>query len=241
MNKTLIYILVSGASALAGGVAGYFICKKRLQEKFDNDLVEAINKEIESIRKTRELEKDIPKDEDDSQTHKLERDAVVDLIYEQFPQVSLDSDRVDAIVEKLVECNDRGLSEEAMIEELGDFLDEQGFMDEDPEAEDEGPNFNSIMADYRGRIEVIPLSDYRNLPPTFDFVTYHYFEEDDVLIDDGDLVIDDVDATVGDALLHFDEEEDDGDTVYLINGDYGLAIEVIRLHSSYSAWNGWRL
>lgn len=236
-----------------------------MQDKFDTELSEAINQELESIREAKEnissdktdLEVPIYASNEHGDRADYERD-VERIIREKFPDVELNPYRVRLVADKLLDCSNRCLAEQETTAELIKFFaemegpsEESGKVkfhadnepydpdEEDPDYEDEGPDFEDIMDEYRGRIEVIPNSDYRNLPPTFEFVTYHYFEEDDVLIDDGDMVIDDIEGTVGDALVHFDEEENDGDTVYLINGDYGLAIEIVRFHSSYENWSDW--
>ncbi len=124
MNKTLIYILVSGASALAGGVAGYFLCKKRLQDKFDEELSDAINEELASIRKARaEEKKKIEADsepieeinEDDDQPGVSEKD-IYQMVYEEFMTqaeeagMPLNEYRISLLTNCLVDSRKKGLS-----------------------------------------------------------------------------------------------------------------------------------
>lgn len=268
MANTLKYILIGGVSFLVGGISGYFVCKKRFQAKFDEELSEKLNEELNTIRKVHEESSvgkrkdispvdeacDMPKEDviDAISSKPIDIDKVKEMILEEFPDEDLNEYRVTLVVQKMLDIQSQNLTIDEADAELKNFLaemqsppedepeeddDEGDIFDED--AEEDTYTYNDIMDEYKGRIEVIPNSDYRNLPPTFEFVTYHYFEEDDILIDDVDLIIEDIDGVVGDALVHFDEEEDDADTVYLINGDYGLAIEIVRLHSSYAEWNGW--
>lgn len=266
MNSIIKYILVSGASGLAGGIAGYFISKKKLQKVFDKELSEAINNEIETIREMKKTSsksdqsdgddishEDIPTDTENVQNlPKVDIDKVLEMIHNEFPNEDLNEYRMSLVSQKLINMQKEGLTIDEADAELKKFIknmdsiiedDDEDYKDnendEDPDYEDEGPNFNDIMDDFRGRVEVVPYTDYRALPVTFEFVTYHYFEEDDILIDDQDMIIDDMEGTVGDALSHFGEEEDDKDVVYLFNGDYGLAIEIVRFHASYAEWNGW--
>lgn len=267
MINALKYILIGGVSFLVGGTAGYLICKKQLQNKFDEELSEKLNEELSNIRKAHEESSigkkgDIPPVDEAYDVSKkdilptissepIDLDQVRKMIREEFPGEDLNEQHVTLVAQKMLDIQAQKLTIDEADAELKNFLAEmQSPSEDEPEEEDEEDIFdedvegdtytyNDIMDEYKGRIEVIPLSDYRNLPPTFEFVTFHYFEDDDVLIDDGDLIVDDIEGTVGDALVHFDEEEDDGDTVYLINGDYGLAIEIVRLHSSYAGWSGW--
>lgn len=257
MNKTVIYILVSGASALAGGVAGYFLCKKRLQDKFDEELSDAINEELASIRKARAEEK--KKIEADAEAIEEVNEVddekdIYQMVYDEFMTQAEESGtplneyRVSLLTNCLVDSRKKGLSSEETYEAINKMMAEAESPEEDDEEDpdideetiiDDEPQL--VMEEYASNSpEVIPLQDYTALPPYFDFVTFHYFEQDDVLLDDGDMIVDDVDGVVGDGLVHFGEcDENDDDTVYVVNGRMGLAIEIVRMHAAYSEWNGW--
>lgn len=254
MNKTLSYVIVGGASALIGAVAGYIFCKKRMQNLFDQQLADRINEEITSIRESRKskTEENQPEVEEERPASQINDEQIKQLI-----ETTLDCDITDfnpyryaLLSAEIQKCFEKGRAsvdeiEEAIANVIATFdspPDDDEECNPDIDEEDLGVSEEpqTVMDTYAEEPpHVIPLSDYRNLPPYFEFLTFHYFEEDDVLLDDGDEIVDDIDGTVGDALVHFDEEEDDGDCVYVINGQMGNAIEIVRLHSSYADWSGW--
>lgn len=254
MNKTLTYILVGGASALAGAVAGYFFCKKQMQDEFDKELSDAINEELAKIRNRREETKvsnssEYGEEESHTEVNEETIEEAKRLIYDEFgDEDALNDCRVDILANTLVDCSRRGLSQEETQKELADLMaqfespqdddPDETYLDEDDLIDYEEPQ--RVMEEWEDKPPmVIPEEDYRALPPYFDPLTFHYFEEDDVLIDDKDMIVDDVDNIVGDALIHFDENENDGDCVYVVNGPMGLAIEIVRMHVAYTDWNGW--
>ncbi len=249
MNKTLSYILVGGASALAGVVAGYILCKKRLEIKFQEELSEAVNKELEGIRASK-------KEEHPDKPHVVvnpldyvQESDIYQMIYDEFAEEAekagkpLNSYHVSLLAQCLMTCRENRFTEEETKIAIEKLMAEMGSPDDDEEDdidEDGAEEPQLVMEEYQNNPpEVIPLEEYSCLPSYLTTLTFHYFEEDDVLIDDGDMVVDDIDDVVGDALVHFGDGSDDDDTVYVVNGRLGLAIEIVRLHSSYSGWNGW--
>lgn len=66
-----------------------------------------------------------------------------------------------------------------------------------------------------------------------DFVglTYTYFNEDDILLDEGDDVVDKPEELVGDMLSHFDDRQE---VMYVRNNALGIDFEIIRRFSSYA-------
>lgn len=252
MNKAFTYILVGGASALAGAIAGYIFCKKELQHRFDKELEDAINEEISSIRNRNESRCE-NKDTQQKPVPHVKEDFMAyaeNLIRNEFPDENLNDYRVMTVASAMAHWMDEGLTEDKATERLNELMasfeyptedDEDPNVDED-DIEDEDPQ--AVMEEYMDKPpEIVSEHDYRRLPPYFDFVTFHYYEEDDVLTDDKDMVVDDVDRVVGDALNHFgydaaEMNNGDDDVVYVVNGDYGLAIEIERIHSSYEAWLG---
>lgn len=243
MNKTLSYILVGGASALIGGIAGYIFCKKKLQDKYDEAVTEAINKELEKIRKARRKET-TPNDIDDKIKNNRYANFYIKeakkVIYEMFPNETLSEYKVVLVANCLLECHEQSLDEIATSDKLNElFASFESPQDDIPE-EDLGTsyeedNIQAVMDDYASHPpHVISEEEYASLPPAFDFLTYKYFE-DDILIDDGDdEIITNVEEVVGDALVQFG----DNDMVYVINGKQAMAIEIIRMNCTYQAWSG---
>ena len=250
MNKLFSYILVGGASALAGAAAGYFICKKRMEDLVEDEVASRVNEELSRIRElaSKDETNDIVEDteETDVEVSREDMDQALNLVYQEFGG-EINTYRAHVLAKTLCECRSKGLSEEetdaklrAMIDEFQasdneDTEDGEEYIDPD-EVDEEEPQ--SVMADYANQPpHVIPYSDYCNLPPYFEVLTFQYFEDDDVLIDDQEEIVDDAEGAVGDALVHFDEEED-GDYVYVVNGQRGNAIEIIRRHQSYAEYCG---
>lgn len=66
-----------------------------------------------------------------------------------------------------------------------------------------------------------------------DFVglTYTYFNEDDILLDEGDDVVDKPEELVGDMLSQFDARQE---VMYVRNNALGIDFEIIRRFSSYA-------
>lgn len=66
-----------------------------------------------------------------------------------------------------------------------------------------------------------------------DFVglTYTYFNEDDILLDEGDDVVDKPEELVGDMLSQFDDRQE---IMYVRNNALGIDFEIIRRFSSYA-------
>lgn len=259
MNKILSHILVGGASALAGVVAGYFLCKKRLETKFQEELSEAVNEELLAIR-NRNIFSSLDYDGDTKEEYAdkphfvpnpldyVQESDIYQMIYDEFAEEAekagkpLNPYHVSLLTQCLTTCRENQFNEEETKTAIEKLMAEMESPDDDEEDidEDGAEEPQLVMEEYQNNPpEVIPLSEYSCLPSYLTALTFHYFEEDDVLIDDGDMVVDDIDGVVGDALVRFGDGSDDSDTVYVVNGRLGLAIEIVRLHSSYSGWNGW--
>lgn len=256
MNKALSYILVSGASALAGVVAGYFFCKKRLNDKFQEELSKAVNEELAIIRSLKDI-RSVDFDGDvkngslvwEGEPTDVTKDSdIYQMIYDEFADQAekagtpLDDYRVSLLTQCLSTCRENNFTEEETTKAIEKLMAEMESPEEDEDDVDEDGTEEPqlVMDEYQNNLpEVISLHEYSCLPSYLTALTFHYFEEDDVLLDDGDEVVDDIDGVVGDALVRFGDGSDDSDTVYVVNGRLGLAIEIVRLHSSYSRWNGW--
>lgn len=258
MNRTLNYILVGGVSALIGAVAGYVFCKKQFENKIEDVISERINKELEILRKvkrsstdiTAPLEKhgdkedvDIFYDEDDiSYVQK-----VTELFDKMFPNYEL-NDYKRAIIENEfynMFSNNCSISYNEVKDRFKKILTSfESPQDDIPEEDlgtsyDEDYNIQAVMDEYASRPpHVISPEEFAALPPAFDIMTYKYFD-DDVLLDDGDEFITDVEKYVGDALVRFGTNLECPDSVYVLNGQYGCAIEIIRMHCAYVNWSGY--
>lgn len=239
MNKTTLSIIVGSASAMVGAVAGYFVAVKYLDVKYSTIYEEKLNTELSNIRKAQQKQEErrnkdsvsisrkdlkelgiVPSDErpieiTETEYHKIRREAEKPSEEELYQ--SLDSD-------KDVELDADGdpIDPSEVADEY--WMDTPDFWDDKPAT-------------------IISLDEYRDLSPSLDRVTFHYYDEDDTLVDDGDQIVDDITHIIGEALTKFGPEaaalaDGDEDAVYVVNGQMNLAIEVVRLHQSYESYMG---
>lgn len=239
MNKTTLSIIVGSASAVVGAVAGYFVAMKYLDTKYSAVYEEKLNTELSNIRKAQQKQEErrnkdsvwvsradlndlgiVPTDGKpiemtETEYHKIRREAMTPS-EEDIYQKS-DSDEV-------VELDNDGdpIDPSEVADEY--WMDTPDFWDDKPAT-------------------IISLDEYRDLPSYFDHVTFHYYAEDDTLVDDGDQIVDDITRFVGEALTRFGPEaaalaDGDEDAVYVVNGKINLAIEVVRLNQSYASYMG---
>lgn len=265
------YIFVGGASALVGGIAGYFFAKKKLEDKYYEDLNKAIDEECGKIR-------------EEAAKHPFQPTSTLSPSHEVVNPMERIPDAVAALF-----ASKNGY-DASLREEYRKRWEAIGYSDEDIStwlhaldakadvdrkwkekmSAEYGPDdlpFEDLGADYEPQQDefddgetpdeyyeqkfhgdegpvVVTLERYQELPSYYQPVTFHYFEDDDVLIDDGDMIVEDIFATVGDALSKFGNEamemNNDADAVYVKNGKYGLAIEIVRMRGSYEAFMGVR-
>lgn len=229
MNKTLTYILVSGASALAGCISGYFLASKLLKDELQKEYENAVNEEISRIRAKHSVTSD--DEEEVKRDITLEKREQTD--YSSYASANIYNDIVEHIT------NDP--------EEVERVREENPNMFEDDEEEEEVFEEDIIKPDDYGSFygqppQVISQQEYTSLPTIFEFVEIKYFEGDDVLCDEQNQPIDDVTGAVGDALEHFGEEaaslnaDGDEDRLYVVNGIYCIAYEIERYNMSYEEW-----
>lgn len=229
MNKLTLSLIIGSASAVAGAVAGYFVAAKYLDTKYSAIYEEKLNTELSNIRRAHQKQEERRnKDSVSISREDLKDMGVVVSTDEPIQPSSVEYHKIQKTDRDPLE-NDEDLDEE------GDPIDQSEVADEywmdTPDFWDGKP------------ATIISLEEYRELPSYFDPVTYHYYAEDDVLVDDGDQVIDDITHFVGEALTKFGPEaaalsDGDEDAVYVINGQLSLAIEVVRLHQSYASYMG---
>lgn len=228
MNKLTLSIIVGSASAVAGAVAGYFIAAKYLDTKYSAIYEEKLNTELSNIRRAHKEQEE----QRNKNSISISRENLKDLgiVPSDGKPIKLSETEYHKIRKEAMK-----ISEEVELDTDGDPIDPSEVADEywmdTPDFWDGKP------------ATIISLDEYRDLSPHFDPVTFHYYAEDDVLVDDGDQIIDDVTYVVGEALTKFGPEaaalaDGDEDAVYVVNGQMNLAIEVVRLKQSYSAYMG---
>jgi len=117
---------------------------------------------------------------------------------------------------------------------------------EDEEVEDEAPNDDPPDEYYYDDQEkydkqrkfrkpyIITGEAYDNENLHYDKLSFGYYVEDDVLVDDNEDIVTGISETVGDeALVSFGDDSDDPDIVYVRNEGVSADIEIIRIEESY--------
>lgn len=225
MNSIATKVLIGGASALAGGVVGFFISKKHYELKYEQLYNQRLDEEIRKIRADRRpLAQRIIQETTPAETIKRDSDEDISKNYTKYAQYyKVDPQTNEITMIPSVGRESDGDGTEPGRDPVGDILDEY---------RDVGP-------------QLIPLNEYSALPPMFDFLTWTYFEEDDVLVDEKDSIVDDIEHTVGsEALCSFGEKAfdlsggTDDNAVYVVNGDMMIAVEIVRVRGSYAEYNG---
>lgn len=235
MNKTTLSIIVGSASAMVGAVAGYFVAMKYLDIKYSAIYEEKLNTELSNIRRAQQ-----------KQEERRNKDSI-SVSREDLKDLGIVPSDDKPIEVSGIEYHK--IRPETSVKDEYDYTDmEDPELDSDSDLIDKSEVADEYWMDtpdfWEGKpATVISLEEYRDLPPFFDPVTYHYYAEDDVLVDDGDQIIDDITHVVGEALTKFGPEaaalaEGDEDAVYVINGNLNLAIEVVRLNQSYASYMG---
>lgn len=248
MNKAIFGLIVGGASALAGLVSGYFLCKKVTVNKLEEQYEKALNDEIASIRETRRKMDEIKAKQSSEHEEKTAPYIV------QPPVQIANVDRVQTLMNEGYSYRDAfekaRQSREADLAAL-EYPEEDDEEEDDDRATEEEmeEDLQNVMEYWSERgengIAVISLEEYRKLPPYFEFKTWHYFDVECVLVDDTEMIVEDVSFTIGDEavqLLGSDEAanmaEGDRDCVYVVNTNMSLAIEVGLMHKSFVEWSG---
>lgn len=229
MNKAIGYILASGVSALLGGVGGYFLAKKKLQNKFDEELTAAINNEIATIRESNE-KREAKKEETLKKTTIEVKETATTLKEEAVKAINespySSQTEYDRLCKKV---------EEAGIEIPEGNVIEFEDVDDDDVQDIMGPNGWGKIGP-----KVVSIREYDELPPYFTKFTFKYFEGDDTLIDEADNIVDDIELMVGDALNQWEDGPGQKlqNFMYVVNGKLGMAIEIERHFDSYADWAG---
>lgn len=231
MNKTTLSIIVGSASAVVGAVAGYFVAAKYLDAKYSAIYEEKLNTELSNIRKARQKQEE-RRNKNSVWVSRADLNdlGIVPSTDEPIQPSSVEYHKI-VHSDPAEERND----EDMELDKDGDPIDPSEVADEywmdTPDFWDDKP------------ATIISLDEYRDLPSYFDHVTFHYYSEDDTLVDDGDQIVDDITRFVGEALTRFGPEaaalaDGDEDAVYVVNGKMNLAIEVVRLNQSYASYMG---
>lgn len=80
---------------------------------------------------------------------------------------------------------------------------------------------------------VVSIDEFNQGIDDYDKVTFTYFEDDDILVDERDSIVPDIEAVLGTALSYFGAGSGSEDVVYVCNESIGMYFEVIRDPRAY--------
>lgn len=214
--------ILAGAAvvgAIAGGTVTYFVVKKRLTLKFE----EQLTKEIEETKRFYSAFNSKPD------------------LAELASQYETDPGQQAA--EALAAYQGRGPNgpyptEEALIPEPAEEpVQKQNVFDEEVESPDhDGWDYAAELARRSGKEPyIISKEEYFEGEKEYEQIALTYYEGDDVLTDDSDSVISDTNTTVGDDnLAKFGHGSDDKNIVYVRNDKSQIDFEIARHTGTYT-------
>lgn len=232
MSGKVIISFVIGL--VAGGVATYYVTKKKIQEAADASVEEQV-KDIRE-RYKEELKKTMNKNIDDTINNDPNLKKVADENGVKF-------DAADYAEEtpKPVHMDKKDISKEearAFAEEWAKTHD--GPVYDDATIQRYEKYANAYMSSkYNGSENVIEKEPYvisadrYGEYDSYSCINLTYYDGDCTLADSSDTVIEDIEKVVGDALDHFGDDPNDPDTVFVRNERYMTDYEINRDERSY--------
>lgn len=238
MNGTVKVVLSFAAGLVAGGLAGYFVTRKALQDEY----AELANEEIESVKKHYQLVRKAGPYSDPerlvaerneseeaqrvAQEHGYISDAPNELPIEPAPVKKMETifERAERDPSTFRNYN----KPDTLIEDAEEVIDEP---------EPDNASYDEFLELKKKRSRDVPYVisiDEWAEEPTHDKITLYYYDEDDTLTDERDRVIPDTDQIVGpDALTMFGKFSDDKHIVYVRSERNEADFEVVRQGDSY--------
>lgn len=251
--KPVVIRCIIGLSGFIGGFAsGYFVHKKINDVKFE----EISNEEMEKIESSTQVQysNDISNNTTNSvisdelgAAQKLpdDPDDIRNALQGKTPFIEADAEQKKAY-EKLWNAT-KQYSDEDNANNIPTYPIED--TEEENEAEGEEKEFDedflkAVVDEANSFVDPphqIDLADFYNEHQEYDKVTIHYYEPDNVWIDEHEDIIADISSYTGIAGKNpFDEEpiDDDPDTRFWTNPVYGSDYEFIRHHRSWAETTG---
>lgn len=231
MSSKIIISFVIGL--VTGGVATYYVTKKKIQEAADASVEEQV-KDIRE-RYKEELKKTMNKNIDDA----INNDPNLKKVAEENG-VNFGSDEAEEIPNP-VRMDKKDISKE----EARAFAEEWSKTHDGPVYDDatiqryEKYAKAYMSSKYNGPENVIEKEPYvisadrYGEYDSFSCINLTYYDGDWTLADSSDEIIEDVEKVVGDALDHFGDDPNDPDTIFVRNERYMTDYEINRDERSY--------
>lgn len=216
-NRRLAFLAVGLVCFSAGAAISYFVAKKRFNDIAKVEIEEAKQyySRMTKPASPSALAQDI--DEDGSSGEELQ-ELITD--YQSEDEVEQARSRVEEVTGRTVEVR-------VPKDDTNIFIESQT-----------SPNFN-YAEEVKLRTEddpyVITVDEYEEGERDFEQISLTYYEEDDLLVDDGDQAVADVDIVVGQANLNrFGHGSKDNNIVYIRNEHLETDFEVCRAEGSFA-------
>lgn len=230
LMRTPVFVgVASVASAAVGATAGYRVAASKLEKKYD----EIVQQEIEDAKN---FYSRINKTNAEGEKLSLE-EVAKDRLGEDAAAALRSYGGVYAggVVEPPVETEDELIAEEVVVEKTtvtqrNVFSDKAHVADQDS-----GWDFEAELARRSGdKPYVISEEEFLKNDSNYDQVALTYFEEDDVLVDEGDDLVPDSDIVGEDNLMRFGQGTKDKNGLFVRNEELETDFEIKRSNGSYT-------
>lgn len=230
--KIWIKILIGVVTGFAGGFASGFLVHKKLNDVQFEEVSEEQMKEIEqkvnaAKEKAEAKEKELP------ETLPEDPDKLKLALQGKRPYIEADKEQKQAY-EKLwnatKEYSNEENANELPTQEEEEFTEEEYVSQLEQEAEKEAAD------EFVEPPHVIGLADFYNDRPENDKITIHWYEPDNVWLDENEEIIPDIKSYIGmqvQTLFASNSPDDDPDVRFIRNDRYGSDYEIIRHHRSF--------
>lgn len=232
-------VLGATLTAVSGTCWGYVLASKELEEKFDNELRQRLDVEVDKVRGYYAVLNKDTQPEDHSEGD-IPEDVVIDSQNIVIPKELLTTREGRAVVmAQISEAIEPGDARELVGQSRDEDLSQQ-HPDEDDEPAPVVVNAfdEQALLDERGGDApyVISHEEFLRNDPGFETYKLTWFEGDGVLIDEQDDAIPDTEAVVGDRnLQRFGQLSGNNNMVYVQNDSSRCLFEIARDPGTASA------
>ena len=230
--KIWIKILIGVVTGFGGGFVSGFLVHKKLNDVQFEEVSEEQMKEIEqkvnaAKEKAEAKEKELP------ETLPEDPDKLKLALQGKRPYIEADKEQKQAY-EKLWNAT-KEYSNEENANELP-TQDEEEFTEEEYVSQLEQEAEKEAADEFVEPPHVIGLADFYNDRPENDKITIHWYEPDNVWLDENEEIIPDIKSYIGmqvQTLFASNSPDDDPDVRFIRNDRYGSDYEIIRHHRSF--------
>lgn len=235
-----LLILAAGlVGVVAGGVGGYFFAKKRLEAHYEelanSEIAEArefyqglakVNEQGKTLSPMEVLERNHPEAAATLREYRGEK-AVSDILEEEASLTVVTNDEESAVIAESYVRTAQDDEDDARLlakaeKTANTFIDPRFDLAEEKKHRTPDKPY------------IITHDEFFEANDNYDQVSYGYYTEDDVVVDENQMPLDNMDRTVGeDHLVMFGHGSGDRNIVYIRNERLGMDIELTKIEGSY--------